>query len=48
MVFFTLVGMRIELDFFEVHVESSSFKGTEDVEVDPALLFRLIRHHWAD
>ena len=38
MVSFTLVGMRIELDFFEDHVEFSFFKGNEDVETDTGLV----------
>lgn len=48
MVSFTLVGMRVELDFFDDHVEFSFFTGTEEVEDDPALLFRAIGEHWGD
>ena len=35
--------MRIELDFFDDHVEFSFFKGNEDVETDTALLADLIQ-----
>ena len=45
---FTLVGMRVELDFFEDHVEFSFFKGNEDVETDTGLLADLIKEHWGD
>jgi len=48
MVSFTLVGMRVELDFFDDHVEFSVFKGNEDVETDTAFLADLIKGHWAD
>ena len=48
MVSFTLVGVRIELDFFEGHVEFSFFKGTEDVETDMGLLAELIKENWGD
>lgn len=48
MVSFTLVGLRIELDFFDDHVEFSYFKGSEGVETDIALLASLIKEHWGD
>lgn len=48
MVSFTLVALRIELDFFEDHVEFSTFKGDESVEDDSELLLDLIRRHWSD
>jgi hypothetical protein len=48
MVSFTLVGLRIELDFFDDHVEFSYFQGTEAVETDTGLLDRLIQEHWGD
>ena len=48
MVSFTLVGLRIELDFFDEHVEFSFFKGNEEVETDTALLAHLIKEHWGD
>jgi hypothetical protein len=48
MVSFTLVGARIELDFFDEHVEFSSFQGTEAVETDTELLARLIQEHWGE
>ncbi|KFG68933.1 hypothetical protein [Microvirga sp. BSC39] len=48
MVSFTLVGVRVELDFFSDHVEFSYFQGTEAVETDTGLLERLMREHWGD
>lgn len=48
MVSFTLVGARIELDFFDDHVEFSIFKGSEAVEDDVELLFQQIQAHWGD
>ncbi|WP_246728386.1 hypothetical protein [Microvirga terricola] len=48
MVSFTLVGARIELDFFDDHIEFSIFKGSEAVEDNVDLLFELIREHWSD
>jgi len=48
MVSFTLVGARVELDFFEDHVEFSFFTGNEDVETDTRLLTDLIKRHWGD
>ena len=48
MVSFTLVGVRIELDFFEDHVEFSVFRGTEEVETDMGLLADLIKENWRD
>ena len=42
MVCFTLVGARIELDFFDDHIEYSVFTGDEFVLEDQAELFRMI------
>ncbi len=43
MVSFTLVGARIELDFFDDHIEFSVFTGSEAVEDDAEHLFGLIQ-----
>lgn len=48
MVSFTLVGMRIELDFFDDHVEFSFFKGSEEVETDARLLAALVEEYWSE
>jgi hypothetical protein len=45
---FTGVAARIEVDFFEDHIEFSAFKGDESVEDDPQSLMRLISAHWHD
>ena len=42
MVTITLVGERIEVEFFEDHIEFSRFTGDESVERDVGLLFSLI------
>lgn len=42
MVTLTLLGERIEVDFFEDHIEFSRFRGDESVERDVGLLFSLI------
>ena len=42
MVCYTLVGKRIELDFFDDHIEYSIFAGDESVLDDQETLFRLI------
>ena len=42
MVTITLLGERIEVEFFDDHVEFSRFRGDESVERDVGLLFRLI------
>ena len=44
MVAITLVGERIEIEFFDDHVEYSRFKGDESVEEDQDVLFGLIDH----
>ncbi len=42
MVTITLVGERIEIEFFEDHIEFSRFTGDESVQRDVGLLFRPI------
>ena len=42
MVTITLVGERVEIDFFDDHIEYSRFKGDESVEDDQEVLFGLI------
>jgi hypothetical protein len=42
MVTITLVGERIEVEFFDDHIEFSRFTGDESVERDVGLLFSLI------
>jgi hypothetical protein len=46
MVYFTLVGARVEVDFFIDHMEFSAFTGDEKVENDEAALMRLIDKYW--
>ncbi|HEX2137130.1 MAG TPA: hypothetical protein VHG30_14715 [Microvirga sp.] len=48
MVTLTVVGARIEVDFFDDHIEFGVFEGDESVEDDPDLLFRIIRERWHD
>jgi len=43
MVSFTLVGVRVEVDFFDDHIEYSLFTGDEWVLDDQAALVSLIR-----
>ncbi|MEQ1731851.1 MAG: hypothetical protein ABL982_26050 [Vicinamibacterales bacterium] len=43
LVFFTLVGVRVEVDFFVGRMEYRCFRGNEDVLEDQALLLELIR-----
>lgn len=47
MVSLTLVGMRVEVDFFVDHIEFSYFKGNEDVISDEKRLFELIAENWS-
>ena len=42
---FTLVGVRVEVEFFVDHLEFSVFRGSEAVESDEKLLLELIREH---
>jgi hypothetical protein len=48
MVFFTLVGCRVEVDFFIDHIEFSHFDGNEDVHDDWKLMQSLLDKHWSD
>ena len=48
MVFFTLVGCRVEVDFFIYHIEFSHFDGNEDVHVDWTIMQGLLDKHWSD
>lgn len=45
MISYTHVGVRVELDFFDDHIEYSLFKGDESVLDDQELIFRLIAEH---
>lgn len=42
MVTFTMLGVRVEVDFFSDHIEFSDFQGSEDVQSDEADLLALI------
>lgn len=42
MVTLTLLGERVEVQFFDDHIEYSRFKGDESVEQDVGILFSLI------
>lgn len=48
MVTFTLVGCRVEVDFFEDHIEFSYFTGDEGVHDDWKLMQALLDKHWSD
>ena len=47
LVFFTLVGLRVEIDFFVDRMTYRGFKGHEDVHVDESMLMDLIQQHSA-
>ena len=47
LVFFTLVGLRVEIDFFVDRMTYRCFKGPEDVHVDESMLMDLIQQHSA-
>jgi hypothetical protein len=47
LVFFTLVGLRVEIDFFVDRMTYRCFKGHEDVHVDESMLMDLIQQHSA-
>lgn len=47
MVTFTLVGCRVEVDFFEDHIEFSYFKGDEAVHDDWKAMEQLLNDHWS-
>jgi hypothetical protein len=42
MVCITLVGYRLEVDFFDDHIEYSIFEGSEEVELDQEKLFNML------
>ncbi len=46
MVTFTVVGARVEVDFFDDHIEFSTFTGNEDVVCEPAALYAVMRGGW--
>lgn len=46
MVSFALVGIRIEVEFFEDELQYSIFKGNEDVLTDEALLYDFVNTNW--
>ena len=46
MVSFALVGARVEVEFFEDHLEFSQFRGDESVSSDESELRRLIAELW--
>lgn len=48
MVTFTLVGCRVEVDFFEDHIEFSYFTGDEAVHDDWKIIEALLNKHWSD
>jgi hypothetical protein len=48
MVTFTLVGCRVEVDFFEDHIEFSYFTGDESVHDDWTIMQGLLDKHWSD
>lgn len=45
---FTLVGCRVEVDFFDDHIEFSYFTGDESVHSDWAIMQALLDKHWND
>ena len=48
MVTLTLVGARVEVEFFVEEMNFSVFKGSESVFTDEAVLAQLISDKWAD
>jgi len=46
MVSFAVVGRRLEVEFFEDHLEFSTFDGDESVESDENLLWRMVDERW--
>jgi len=42
---FTLVGARVEVEFFVDHLEFSVFRGSEAVQSDEKVLLDLIKEH---
>ena len=47
LVFFTLVGVRVEVDFFVDRMTYRCFKGHEDVYLDESMLTQMIKRHSA-
>ena len=47
MITFTLVGVRVEVEWFADEVEFSYFVGDEGVSTDEAALLRLIEENWS-
>ena len=45
MVTLNLVGERIEIEFFQDHIEYSIFSGDESVKSDEKLIFEMIAQH---
>ncbi|MGL5447488.1 MAG: hypothetical protein ACRDBL_09280 [Rhabdaerophilum sp.] len=45
---FTLVGCRVEVDFFADHIEFSYFTGDESVHDDWKTMQGLLDKHWSD
>ena len=45
LVFFTLVGVRVEVDFLVDRMTYRCFKGHEDVVADDGMLMRLVEGH---
>jgi hypothetical protein len=48
LVSFTLVGCRVEVDFFDDHIEFSYFTGDESVHDDWKIMQGLLDNHWSD
>lgn len=48
MVSFAFVGMRVEVEVFEDHIEFSTFSGDESVQIGEDKLFKLIEEKWGD
>ena len=46
MITFTLVGKRVEVEFFVDHLEYSVFSGSESIDDDEAKLRSLIDDNW--
>ena len=45
---FTLVGCRVEVDFFADHIEFSYFTGSEHAHDNWAIMQSLLDKHWSD
>ena len=44
----SLIGARVEIEFFVDRIEYSVFKGNEDVASDLPALLKLIDEHWSE